>query len=417
MNIAVTRKMVIDMDLSDKELLNYALENGIIDRSTIQTKIEMNERKKYIEKHNYSIWQGKDGKYYTYLPDEKSKRGKKLVKRTSEKSLEDAIVSYYKSSNQEPTVESVFNMWLDDKLKYNEIAKQSYDKYKTNFKRFCNSISNKKIRYIDEDYLENYIKSTISEMNLTSKAYSDMRILIKGIFKYAKKHGFTNLSITNFLGDIDISQRSFKKVHKEPHNQVFCSDEEKQIENYILNERDTIIGLGILLSFNTGLRSGELAGLRWSDIKDNKIKVLSTEVRYKDDTGKYVFEVREFPKTDAGFREIILTKHAQDIIKRIKVLNPFNEFVFVKNGKRVKGQAFTRRLYTICDNLNLKRRSLHKARMTYSTKLIDGNVPESVIISQMGHTDIETTKRYYYYNNKTQEEMENVIDLALNSKR
>ena len=405
------------MDFSDKELLNYALENGIIDRSTIQTKIEMNERKKYIEKHNYSIWHGKDGKYYTYLPDEKSKRGKKLVKRASEKLLEDSIINYYKSAEFEPTVESVFNMWIDDKLKYNEITKQSYDKYKTNFKRFCSGLSKKKIRYIDEDGLEYYIKNTISKLNLTSKAYSDMRLLIKGIFKYAKKHGYTNLSITNFLGDIDISKRSFKKVHIDPRDKVFFDYEEKQIENYILKESDTIIGLGILLSFKTGLRAGELAGLRWSDIQDNKIRVSSTEIRYKDDDGNYIFEVREFPKTDAGFREVILTKSAQNIIKRIKRLNPFNEYVFVKNGKRVKGQAFTRRLYTICDNLHMNRRSLHKARMTYSTKLIDGNVPESVIINQMGHTDIETTKRYYYYNNKTQEEMESAIDFALNSKR
>lgn len=405
------------MDFSDKELLNYALENGIIDRSTIQTKIEMNERKKYIEKHTYSIWQGKDGKFYTYLPDEKSNRGKKLVKRTSEKSLEDSIVNYYKSTELEPTVEYVFGLWLEQKFKYNEITKQTYDKYKTNFKRFCSSISNKKIRYIDDDYLEEYIKNTISELNLTSKAYSDMRLLINGIFKYAKKHGYTNLSITNFLGDIDISKRSFKKVHVDPSDKVFFDYEEKQIENYILNDRETIVGLGILLAFDTGLRAGELAGLRWTDIRDNKIRVSSTEVRYKDDDGNYIFEVREFPKTDAGFREIILTKSAQDVIKRIKRLNPFNEFVFVKNGKRVKGQAFTRRLYTICDELHLKKRSLHKARMTYSTKLIDGNVPESVIINQMGHTDIETTKRYYYYNNKTQEEMENAINFALNSKR
>ena len=57
------------MELSDKELLNFAIENGIIDVSGTQQKIEMNERNRYIENHNYSIWQSKDGKLYTYLPD------------------------------------------------------------------------------------------------------------------------------------------------------------------------------------------------------------------------------------------------------------------------------------------------------------------------------------------------------------
>lgn len=34
---------------------------------------EMNERQKYIDQHDYRIYQGKDGLWYTYVPDE-SKR-------------------------------------------------------------------------------------------------------------------------------------------------------------------------------------------------------------------------------------------------------------------------------------------------------------------------------------------------------
>ena len=33
-------------EISDSDLLKYAIENGIIDRSTIQKNIEMSERKK-----------------------------------------------------------------------------------------------------------------------------------------------------------------------------------------------------------------------------------------------------------------------------------------------------------------------------------------------------------------------------------
>ena len=48
------------MELTDKELLNYVLENDIISRDDIQKRIEMNERKKYLKEHAYEIWQGKD---------------------------------------------------------------------------------------------------------------------------------------------------------------------------------------------------------------------------------------------------------------------------------------------------------------------------------------------------------------------
>jgi hypothetical protein len=77
-------------------MLKYALDNGIIDINTIQTRIEMNERRKFLEKHESRIWQSTDGKWYTYLPD--LVKGKKLVKRSSEDALKDAIIEYYKNT-------------------------------------------------------------------------------------------------------------------------------------------------------------------------------------------------------------------------------------------------------------------------------------------------------------------------------
>lgn len=124
------------MELTDKELLNYVLENGIISRDDVQKQIEMNERKKYLKAHNNEIWQGKDKKWYTYLPDESTSSGRKLLKRSTQESLEDGIVEHYKKLANEPLVKTVFKEWVDQKLEYHEIKKQSYDKYNDNFARF-----------------------------------------------------------------------------------------------------------------------------------------------------------------------------------------------------------------------------------------------------------------------------------------
>lgn len=398
-------------------MLNFAIENGIIDIDTIQKKIEMNERKKFIEKHNYSIWEGKDGKFYTYLPDGESQRGKKLVKRTSEKAIEDEIVKFYKAMENEPTVSQVYSSWISEKMEYGEITRQTKDKYETNFKRFFENkylpIANRKIRYIDEEILESFIKTAISKLELTQKAYSDMRILINGIFKYAKKKHYTSLSITSFMGDLEISEKSFKRNHKSDNELVFSKDEEHLIEQFIMEDQPTLIDLGIILAFKTGLRVGEISTLSWSDIGENKIHISKTEIRYRDDSGKYVFDVQNFPKSDAGLRDVIIAEDTKELMRKIKILNPFGEFIFMKNGKRIKGKSFTRHLYVICDKVGISKRSIHKARKTYATKLIDGNVPESVIKTQMGHTDIRTTFDHYYFNNKTDSEIQEYITKAL----
>lgn len=74
------------------------------------------------------------------------------------------------------------------------------------------------------------------------------------------------------------------------------------------------------------------------------------------------------------------------------MINPFGEYLFELNGKRIRTYSFTSRLKSICKKLDISPKSLNKIRKTYATTLIDSGVEESLIISQMGHTDIDTTK-------------------------
>lgn len=405
-------------ELTDRELLNYAIENGIISRDNIQEQIEMNERKRYLEQHNYEIWKGKDERYYTYLPDKHTKSGRKLLKRTNKSSIEDAIVDYYKNIANEPYIEDVFNMWIDSKLKYGEIQRQTYDRYSSDYDRYIRKtlISEIEFRFITEDLLEEFIKTTIHSMNLTSKAWSGLRTLINGIFKYGKKKGYTNISITSFMGDLDLSKNIFTKKYIDDRLKVFTSEEENLIADYICNQKPSLLLYGVLLSFQTGMRIGELSSLEWSDVDGKSIKITKTEIRYKDNNGKYVFEVRDFPKTDAGNRNIIITQRTVELLQKIKnISGSQNGYIFLKSGQRMHGHAFTDKLYRICDDLGIQRRSSHKARMTYGTHLIDAGVPDNITISQMGHTDIKTTRAFYYYNNKSKEEAERIIERAFSA--
>ena len=258
------------MDAENVELLRIAIENGMIDTNTIIAQVKMNERKKFIDMHESKIWQGAGGMWYTYLHDEQ--KGRKLVKRRTKDDIYDEIVKYYKSQKDEPTIRAVFDEWISGKLKYNEIQKQTYDRYVTDFNRyFVNNESfkdyaDRKIRYICEDDLEEFIKITISCMRLTQKAYSNLRTLINGIFKYAKKKGYTSLSISTFIGDLDLSRRSFKKNIKDKDAEVYQEAEAEKLSEYLREQSGDLKCLGLLLTFETGMRIGELCGLKPDDI-------------------------------------------------------------------------------------------------------------------------------------------------------
>ena len=78
--------------------------------------------------------------------------------------------------------------------------------------------------------------------------------------------------------------------------------------------------------------------------------------------------------------------------------------MFMSDRKRIKEKAFSVKIVKICRYVGIKERSMHKARKTYATKLINGGVDESLVIKQMGHTSIDWTRNHYYFNNKSDEE-------------
>ncbi len=371
----------------------------------------MTKRNELLKKHPYKIWEGKDGKWYTYLPDKE--KGRILKKRSTKKYIEDIIISYLKST-EIILIETVFDEWLSNKLKYNEIQKQTYDRYKTDFYRFFyqTDLVKKDIRKITEDDLENFIRESIRSKQLSRKAFSGLRLILIGIFKYAKKCKYTEISITQFLGDLELPKKCFSKNITKAEESVFTDDEVEKISVYI-KENISILNYGILLAFQTGVRVGELCALKYTDIQGNKLCIRRTEVRYKDENGNYVFEVRESPKTEAGNRDIILNSEAKKTLKEIRKLNPFGEYIFMNDGNRIKEKAFSVKIVKICRYVGIKERSMHKARKTYATKLINGGVDESIVINQMGHTSIDCTKNYYYYNNKNDEEIVKQIERAI----
>lgn len=403
--------------LNKSEILQFIINNGMIDINDIQNSMEAMKREELLKKHQYKIWQGKDGKWYTYLPDDSKKEGRRLVKRTEEKSLEDVVVSYWKQLGEVHTLKSTFYEWAGEKLRYGEIEKNTYDRYETDFNRFFkNGFENTNIKNITEDSFEDFIKSTINRKQLTSKAYSGMRTLIIGIFKYAKKHKYSDISIHTFFGDLNLSKKIFAKKVKCAEKEVFTEEEIKSIVKYINGKELRIRELGILLAIYTGMRPGELSALKPSDIRrnDRTIHVQRSEVKYKDDNCKTVISVKNFPKSDAGDRYLLLNDKAYDTIRKILRLNPFGEYLFQdeKTHKRITENGFNHKLSRICIAVNIPVRTMHKLRKTYGTTLIDHGVDDSIITAQMGHADIKTTRQYYYYSNQSNDEKLNQLNKA-----
>lgn len=391
-------------ELSDYQILKYAYENGIlnVNINAIQSRIEMNERKKYLDAHTSQIWQGSDGKWRTYVVNNQGKR--RMLCKKERKHLEDDIVELYKSLSDEPTLRRVFYMWVQEKLQYGEVQKQTYDRYEYDLLRFFKNskLLDTKIGYITEENLEEFIRDTIHNQQLSSKAWGNLRTILNGIFKYARKKHYSKIVISSFMSELELSKRIFTRKYKEDSDNVFTEQELTKIINYIKNSPNTKLShLGILLGLYTGMRVGEIVALKHEDIFEDYIYVHRTQIKYKGSDGKMIHEVRDSTKTDAGVRKVIMTKETKSIVNQIRLKTFGNEYLLSKNGKPITIHALIYALYGICDKVGIKRRSMHVLRKTYATRLINAGVDEAIIINQMGHTNFDTTRKYYYYNDKT----------------
>ena len=84
-----------------------------------------------------------------------------------------------------------------------------------------------------------------------------------------------DFSITEVMGDIEVFRKAFCRIIKTDEEQVFMEDELPKVTDYLEQNQD-ILNLVILLIFKTGLRIGELAGLKKCDVSCNVIHVNRT---------------------------------------------------------------------------------------------------------------------------------------------
>ena len=389
--------------MDDKLLLNLLVEHGIL-KSATHTPEEEIMREKILRQHPYKIYKGSDGRWTTYLP---TPSGRIVKKKKSKKELEDLVIAFWEGNDENPSFQEVFTEWNDRRRDLGKISDATHERYRQTFLRHCQSISNTGIKNLTSESLQDLLEEELYDKNLTAKAFSNLKTIIRGTLKRAKKRKLTNISITEMFDDLDVSEHDFKKTIKEDYEEVYNEKETQKIVGYLRENLD-INNLGILLMFVSGIRVGELVTLKHADFTGNSFKVRRTETR-KRLPGKSIYEVKDFPKTDAGVRTVVIPESFNWLVAEIRRTNPFEEFIFMKNGKRMTTNAIRKRLERVCKWLDIYPKSPHKIRKTYITILFDNHVDNNMIRQQVGHASIYVGEKYYHRNRKTLEKKTEIL--------
>ena len=388
--------------------LNYLIDNGIIDLPNIRSIIEMKKRQELLNNHPYKIWCGSNGKWYTYLPDET--KGRVLKKKSTKEDIEDVVIKYQESIMSNPTIEELFDEWNNHRRDIGRIAKSSHTRLRQVFDRHFKEFGKRRIASVKENEWIDFLEVQVFEHDLSSKAFASLKSITKGMLKWAKRQGMITYNPELMLTELDLSDNVFTKKIKEDYEEVFDEEETQKMLSYLTSNRD-IRNDGITLLFVSGMRVGELVGIKPQDINlnSNTVKIRRTETRFKDGD-ETIYAIKEYPETTAGIREIVIPSSYSWLLKELYIKSRGQEFVFEENGKRITTLLIRKRIYSICKKTGVYKKSPHKIRATYDTILLDNGVDKRTVKDQMGHSDIAVSEKNYHRNRKSIKNKAVIID-------
>lgn len=290
---------------------------------------------------------------------------------------------------------------------------------------------------------EMFVKPTFGKKKLTQVKKSDVRrfynqLVDERILKISTLDGIHNVLHQVFAIAVDDDMirnnptdnmlRELKSAHghEVEKRKALTVEQERIFLEYLRNSPRYNHWYPVFyIMANTGMRVGEITGLRWCDVdfKTGLINVNHTLVYYnhRDEHGCY-FSINT-PKTKAGIREIPMTEGVVEAFKMEKEyqeenniisvshIEGYSDFIFVNRFGEVQHQGTLnkalRRIMRDCNGEILENNdiddepvllpcfSCHVLRHTFATRMCESGLNVKVVQSVLGHADVTTTLQIY----------------------
>ena len=342
------------------------------------------------------IYQRKDGRYEAKY---RSKSGKRVYKFFNE--LNDAKDWLLEAKHAE---------------KHGCIATPNDLDVNSWFSCWLSEIKGEKIRYgTRRAYTDRYnhrIKPIIGEMVL-----SDVKpIHCQMVLNNAEDSGDTSGSVRKLrviLREMFEAAKDNKMVPSNPVCKSVTYRKEQPNERRVLTELEQKVFLKTAEGFpyyhmyafalETGMRAGELQGLKWEDIDFHEGFVhVNRSLDYRPDLGTFV---ENLPKSKAGQRLIPLTAEAVRILGEVKANSkflpkviPFTNLVFRNSkGKPNHRGNFNRTLRDIAKKAGIASLSMHTLRHSFATRCIESGMRPKTLQKILGHSTINLTMALYVH--------------------
>lgn len=300
-----------------------------------------------------------------------------------------------------------FEKWLKeykekDIKKGTIIAYQNYYNYYVKKKLGRIPIASIRGEHIQELY------NQLLEERLSLSSLKVISAVLSGCFKRAYKNGLIERN------PVELAELPRKKRKEE--RRVLTADEQELFMKYA---QDSYLFHMFALLLRTGMRSGEVRGLKYNDVDRSK-KVIHIRRTLKYESGYGFFE--DEPKTGSSIRDIPLSPEIEAIIEeqkrvwqKVKVVK-IDEYIFhIGDGTPVSRERLQGEIDRIIkrmeqDDIHMERFTPHCFRHTFATRAIENGMKPQILKNILGHSSLSMTMDLYSHvlPDKKAEEMDKI---------
>ena len=288
-----------------------------------------------------------------------------------------------KNSSGNLTVKTLFEEWLlAIKLRVKESTYSNYimQVYKHILPVFGQMKYENLTVSAVHDFIGNKLKS-----GLSAKYVCDIVIIFKSMAKYISKvHNFKNI-----LTDVILPKAEKKEIKIINHKQ------QKILCDYLLKNSDNT-SVCVILSLYTGLRVGEVCGLKWNDIDFEKSFLTVRRTVQRISKGPHGTKlIVDSPKSKSSLRTIPIPEFIMEILRKFRKNNNF--YILSGNEKVTEPRTLQHRFKNILKKANLPSVNYHSLRHMFATNCIKVGFDVKTLSEILGHANVETTLNRYVH--------------------
>lgn len=304
---------------------------------------------------------------------------------------------------KEKTINQITEEWKEEKKKY--VKKSTYAAYQLLIQNHIKPYFGD-LYEVNEEKVQQFVFDKL-DAGLSEKTIRDIIIVLKMILKFGIKNGY--------LEYIQIDAKFPSKQEKKDLDVLSKADQKKFMEH--LRNNFTFKNLGIFICLSTGMRIGEICGIRWCDVDtvEGVIKVRHTLQRIYIIEGetRHTELLLDTPKTANSVRDIPMSSELLKMLKSLnKVVNE-NYYVISNDIKPIEPRTYRNYYKKLCKQLDIPELKFHGLRHSFATRCIESKADYKTVSVLLGHSNISTTLNLYVHPNK--EQKKKTIDKMLRS--